>query len=110
MVLRPWKVAVPSVFVPSCTVAVKANTILGYQLSTLYFDGAHLARLAIAPQAQGSGVGGALLGNLILRFFKRGIYTMTVNTQTSNQRSRNLYARFGFHPNGYDLPYWWTRI
>jgi ribosomal-protein-alanine N-acetyltransferase len=94
----------------SCTVAVKNDGIVGYQLSTLYFDGAHLARLAVSPNAQGSGVGGALLGDLLRRFSRRGVHSMTVNTQASNQRSLGLYARFGFRPNGYDLPYWYARI
>jgi ribosomal-protein-alanine N-acetyltransferase len=94
----------------SCTVAVKDDAIVGYQLSTLYFDGAHLARLAVLPQAQGSGVGGALLGDLLRRFFRRGVYSMTVNTQSSNYRSRRLYTRFGFRPNGFDLPYWSTHL
>lgn len=90
----------------SCTIALHDNTILGYQLSTLYFDGAHLARLAVAPQAQGHGVGGALLADVLTRFFRRGIYAMTLNTQSSNHQSQQLYTRFGFRPNGYDLPYW----
>lgn len=94
----------------SCTVAVKDDTIVGYQLSTLYFDGAHLARLAVAPHIQGSGIGGALLGEALTRFFRRGIYSMTLNTQASNHRSRRLYTRFGFQPNGYDLPYWSAQI
>jgi [ribosomal protein S18]-alanine N-acetyltransferase len=94
----------------SCTVAEKDHEIVGYQLSTLYFDGAHLARLAVLPQTQGNGVGGALLGDLLQRFFRRGVYMMTVNTQASNEHSRHLYARFGFRPNGFDLPYWSTHL
>ncbi len=90
----------------SCTIALYDNAVVGYQLSTLYFDGAHLARLAVAPQAQGHGVGGALLADVLTRFFRRGIYAMTLNTQSSNQQSQQLYTRFGFRPNGYDLPYW----
>ncbi len=94
----------------SCTVAMKDDVIVGYQLSTLYFDGAHLARLAVLPTIQGGGIGGALLGDLLRRFIRRGVYSMTVNTQATNYRSRNLYTRFGFHANGYDLPYWFSRL
>lgn len=94
----------------SCTVAVLNDELVGYQLSTLYFDGAHLARLAVSPHIQGAGVGGALLGDLLQRFFRRGVYMMTVNTQASNLRSRSLYSRFGFEPNGYDLPFWLARL
>ncbi|MEO8611750.1 MAG: GNAT family N-acetyltransferase [Chloroflexota bacterium] len=90
----------------SCTVALLDGRIVGYQLSTLYFDGAHLARLAVAPQLQGTGIGGALLGDALRRFFRRGVYSMTLNTQASNLQSQRLYRGFGFRPNGYDLPYW----
>jgi ribosomal-protein-alanine N-acetyltransferase len=89
----------------SCTVALQEGHIVGYQLSTLYFDGAHLARLAVLPQAQGTGVGGTLLGDVLKRFFRRGVYSMTLNTQASNLQSQRLYRRFGFRPKGYDLPY-----
>jgi ribosomal-protein-alanine N-acetyltransferase len=90
----------------SCTVAVNEGRIVGYQLSTLYFDGAHLARLAVIPQAQGTGVGNTLLSDVLKRFFRRGVFSMTLNTQASNVQSQRLYRHFGFRPNGYDLPYW----
>lgn len=94
----------------SCTLAYDNQTLLGYQFSTLYFDGAHLARLAVAPQAQSKGVGTALLDDLLRRFARRGVFGITVNTQSSNTHSRRLYSRFGFQPNGFDLPYWSTRL
>lgn len=90
----------------SCTVAIRDDHILGFQISTFFFDGAHLARLAVHPTAQNQGVGGALLGDLLERYARRGIHMMTVNTQESNVQSRRLYQRFGFEPNGYNLPYW----
>jgi ribosomal-protein-alanine N-acetyltransferase len=90
----------------SCTVALGEGRILGYQLSTLYFDGSHLARLAVHPQAQGNGVGRALLDDVLRRFLRRGVYSMSLNTQASNLHSQHLYRHFGFRPNGYDLPYW----
>jgi len=94
----------------SCTVAVQEERILGFQISTFFFDGAHLARLAVHPSAQGQGIGGALLGNLLERYTRRSIHMMTVNTQESNHQSRHLYERFGFEPNGYNLPYWFAHL
>ncbi len=90
----------------SCTVALKDQWIVGYQLSTLYRQSGHLARLAVLPEMQGSGVGGALLDDLIRRFLKRGVRSVTVNTQSTNLRSQRLYQRYGFERNGYDLPVW----
>ncbi|MBE2272041.1 MAG: GNAT family N-acetyltransferase [Anaerolinea sp.] len=93
-----------------CAVALRNEQIVGYQASTMYFDGSHLARLAVSPQAQGTGVGAALLGDVIRRFSRRGVVSMTVNTQLSNTRSQHLYERFGFQRNGYDIPVWMVNL
>ncbi len=93
-----------------CTVAVSGERIVGYQASTMYFDGAHLARLAVHPDVQGTGVGGALMAEMIRRFARRGITSITVNTQLSNIRSQRLYERYGFKRNGYDLPVWMLHL
>lgn len=90
----------------TCTVAVHDQRIVGYQLSTLYFDGAHLARLAVHPDLQGKGVGSQLVADVLRYFVRRGVFAMTVNTQSSNEISQRLYLRFGFRHNGYDLPVW----
>jgi len=94
----------------ACTVAELDGKLVGYQLSTLYFDGSHLARLAVVPEAQGIGVARTLLIDLLRRFARRGVYSMTVNTQSSNSRSQRLYTGFGFERTGYDLPVWMVEI
>ena len=90
----------------SCTVATLDGEITGYQLSTQYRQSGHLARLAVLPDYQGKGMGGALVDDLIRRLLQRSIRTVTVNTQSSNIRSQRLYRRYGFLRNGYDLPVW----
>ncbi|MBZ0294567.1 MAG: GNAT family N-acetyltransferase, partial [Anaerolineae bacterium] len=94
----------------SYTVAIANAQIIGYQVCTLYRDGAHLARLAVHPGYQGRGIGSVLLNDVLRRFFKRRVYTMTVNTQVSNHRSQHLYQHYGFERNGYDLPVWSIRL
>ncbi|MDX1994745.1 MAG: GNAT family N-acetyltransferase [bacterium] len=94
----------------TCTVALHEGEIVGYQLSTLYRQSGHLARLAVMPTLQGVGVGSTLLDDLIRRFLRRGVRTITVNTQASNHRSQRLYARYQFERNGYDLPVWTAEI
>lgn len=94
----------------SCTVAEYNGEIVGYQLSTLFRHSGHLARLAVLPEMQGKGVGSVLLDDLIQRFLRRSIATVTVNTQSSNIRSQRVYERYGFSRNGYDLPVWMTKI
>ena len=106
-----WQISLPDIrsaerIAYSVTVAHIDSTLVGYQLTTLYRASAHLARLAVIPEAQGQGVGSVLLDDLIRRFSRRGIQTMTVNTQASNLQSQRLYRRFGFQRTGYDLPVW----
>jgi ribosomal protein S18 acetylase RimI-like enzyme len=62
--------------------------------------------LAVLPDMQGKRIGAVLLDNLISKFNRRGVRSLTVNTQQSNIRSQRLYARYGFHRNGFDLPIW----
>jgi ribosomal-protein-alanine N-acetyltransferase len=93
----------------SCTVAVFEERIIGYQVSTRHQNTAHLARLAVHPEFQGRGVGAVLLHDLIRGLLRRNVRSITVNTQRSNTHSHQLYARFNFRPNGYDLPVWFWK-
>jgi ribosomal protein S18 acetylase RimI-like enzyme len=94
----------------SFTVAEYNGQMVGYQLTTQHYEGAHLARLATLPALQGMGIGGLLLGEMIKQFHRRGIDTISVNTQETNMQSRRLYERYGFRPSGLDMPYWAVTI
>ena len=78
------------------TVAEDERGILGYQMSTPSVTGGHLARLAVRPELQGSGVGYALVHNLIERFTSRSALDITVNTQSYNASSLVLYKKANF--------------
>ena len=86
------------------SVAEGSGGLLGYQLSTGNPRGAHLARLAVRPEAQGTGIGGALVSDLIQHLGGHGRVHITVNTQSDNQASQTLYERMGFHPTGERYP------
>jgi ribosomal-protein-alanine N-acetyltransferase len=73
---------------------------LGYQISTASIYGAHLARLAVAPQWQGRGFGRALVVDVINRFFHQGVLKVSVNTQTDNEQSLRIYRKLGFRDSG----------
>lgn len=94
----------------SFTIAELNGHPVGYQLTTTHYRNAHLARLAVIPRIQGGGVGGALLGHLIDSLARRGIASLSVNTQGSNTRSLNLYRCYGFTPNGNNIPCWTARL
>jgi len=80
----------------SASVVIINNQIAGYQISTINPQGGHLARLAVDPQYQKSGVGSALVEDLLDRFQREGIIQISVNTQARNKASLELYKKFGF--------------
>jgi [ribosomal protein S18]-alanine N-acetyltransferase len=92
------------------TVAEIDNKIVAYQLSTLYREGAHLARLATIPDIQGKGIGGMLLDEMIRHYVRRNVFSITVNTQRRNVKSLSLYKRFGFDFTGLDMDVWSIEI
>jgi ribosomal protein S18 acetylase RimI-like enzyme len=79
--------------------------IVGYQISTSTPMGGHLARLAILPDFQRSGLGYSLLRDLLIRFSERGAQRVTVNTQKDNLPSMSLYSKAGFIPTGEEYPF-----
>jgi len=81
-----------------------ASGMLGYQLSTGAPLRAHLARLAVRPEAQGRGIGAALVSDLIDRLVESGGSVLTVNTQANNEASLALYHKLGFHRTGEQFP------
>lgn len=78
--------------------------LVGYQISTAGPMGGHLARLAVHPDYQGRGIGYALLRDLLLQFRRRGVQTVTVNTQHDNKASMALYEKVGFRRTGEEYP------
>ncbi|MBN2387026.1 MAG: GNAT family N-acetyltransferase [Anaerolineales bacterium] len=78
------------------TLAEKEGRVLAYQISTPNPLGAHLARLAVRPEAQGLGLGYTLVADLLQRLAQRNIQHLTVNTQSDNVTSLNLYRKIGF--------------
>ena len=109
--LPPWQLTEKEMFqairVGSyCTFAAVGAQIVGYQISTRQGFNGHLARLGVAPNAQGNGVGAWLLCDALEAFNRRRIAAFSVNTQETNTRSLELYQRYGFHQNGYNLPVW----
>lgn len=80
--------------------------VVGYQLCSYGANSAHLVRLTIAPQAQGQGVGSALLAQAIRMAAHDSLRYISLNTQVDNSTSQHLYKKFGFLPIGERLPVW----
>jgi len=88
----------------SATVAEDDSGLIGYQLSTQNPLGAHLARLAVRPEAQGRGVGFALVSQLIQTLGSGQLGRLSVNTQSDNTASLALYKKLGFVLTGERFP------
>jgi ribosomal protein S18 acetylase RimI-like enzyme len=88
----------------SAQVAENQGRLAAYQISTGSSAGAHLARLAVRKEAQGSGLGAALVSDLILQMRSRNIERLSVNTQSDNAASLALYQRLGFVRTGEEFP------
>ncbi len=107
----PWQLSASDLYQAvrlsdDATCAWLNDDIVGYQLSTRYRDTGHLARLAVLPQLQGNGIGGALVRQMIASFLRQHVTTITVNTQQTNLQSQRLYQYYGFERNHFDLPVW----
>ena len=86
------------------SVAEDRSGLVGYQLSTGGTFGTHLARLAVRPDAQGRGLGAALVHDLIAHIPDGREPRITVNTQSDNSASHALYSGLGFRPTGERFP------
>ena len=88
----------------SAMVAEDDSGVIGYQLSTKNPLGAHLARLGVQPEAQGRGVGSALVSDLIQSLGTSQLNRLSVNTQADNAASLSLYKKLGFVRTGEHFP------
>jgi len=88
----------------NATVAEDDSGVIGYQLSTGNPLGAHLARLGVRPEAQGRGVGTALINDLIQKLGGTELGRLSVNTQADNAASLSLYKKMGFVQTGEYFP------
>ncbi len=88
----------------SATVAEDDSGVIGYQLSTGNPLGAHLARLGVKAEAQGRGVGSALVSGMIQSLDPNQLNRLSVNTQSDNAASLSLYKKLGFVRTGEQFP------
>ncbi len=71
--------------------------VAAYQISTTNPQGGHLARLAVDPEYQNQGLATLLIEDILNTFQEQGIVEITVNTQSNNLASLELYKKFGFN-------------
>ena len=79
-----------------CTVAEKGGILVGYQITTLQRNRAHIARLAVLPEYQRLQIGYCLVADVIEKYRKPWTREISVNTQQDNFKSLGLYKKIGF--------------
>ena len=87
-----------------CTVAEKDGKLIGYQITTLQRNRAHIARLAILPEFQRLRIGYCLVADVINQFRKPWAREISVNTQQDNFKSLGLYRKIGFENTDESFP------
>lgn len=70
--------------------------VIGYLVAWFVMDEGEIANLAVAPEARGRHVGGALLDDTVRRARARGTSAVYLEVRDSNDRARALYASRGF--------------
>ena len=80
------------------------NKLVGYQISTISHHGGHLARLAVHPDFQRTGIGYNLVQDILVHLKQRGVHNISVNTQANNYSSLALYKQFGFQKTSEIIP------
>jgi ribosomal protein S18 acetylase RimI-like enzyme len=87
-----------------CTVAEKDGILVGYQITTLQRNRAHIARLAVLPEFQRLRIGYCLVADVINQYRKPWTREISVNTQQDNYKSLSLYNKIGFELTGESFP------
>src|SRR5829696_3701661 len=73
-----------------------AGGVIGYAIVGRAARRGYVQRLAVGPEAQGSGLGRALLVDGLRWLRRRGAARAVVNTQVDNEQARRLYESLGF--------------
>lgn len=77
-------------------VALDGGRVVGYAGLCDYPDEAFVQTLAVAPGAQGWGLGSRLLTALLEEAVRRGQRAVSLEVRADNDAAQRLYARHGF--------------
>lgn len=73
------------------------NRLLGFSVAYRYAgDWGHISRVAVDPDAQGTGIGMRMLQEQMRRMRIAGIERITVDVRAKNNAARRLYEKCGF--------------
>ena len=70
--------------------------LLGYWAAMPGVDELHLLNITVAPAWQGRGLAVAMLDRVVAECRRRGLTQLWLEVRVSNERAREVYARYGF--------------
>ena len=76
------------------------NKTVGYGGVWLLFDEAHITTLAVHPSHRRTGIGSALLRNLLQQSFLKGVSQVVLEVRDSNYIAQRMYEKYGFKEKG----------
>jgi ribosomal-protein-alanine N-acetyltransferase len=76
------------------------DRVVGYAGLCDYPDEAFVQTVAVAPEAQGRGLGALLLEDLLAEADQRRKPTVSLEVRADNETAQRLYARHGFRRTG----------
>jgi ribosomal protein S18 acetylase RimI-like enzyme len=84
-------------FAPDASFVSRAGGLIGFCIASRTSDDTgHVPQIAVAPRAQGRGVGAALLSRTVDRLRAGGCRRVTLSVSSSNTRAASWYGRAGF--------------
>ncbi|GHT96857.1 ribosomal-protein-alanine acetyltransferase [Betaproteobacteria bacterium] len=84
----------------------RGTACLGFSILMQVIDEAHLLNLAVAPHAQGQGLGARLLRHAMREAARAGMDNMYLEVRASNARALQIYQAFGFRQIGVRKAYY----
>ncbi len=81
-------------------VALSDGAVVGYAGLCDYPDEAFVQTIAVAPGAQGRGLGARLLQDLLAEAARRGQRAVSLEVRADNEAAQRLYAAHGFTRTG----------
>lgn len=90
-------------------VAESERRVVGYAAAWTVIDQSELGNVAVAPEARGAGIGGALVDAVVEAVKERGSYELFLEVRASNESAKSVYRQRGFTDVGrrksyYSLP------
>lgn len=87
---------------PGFLVATQNDAVVGYAVSDVTpnhgRDIGHLKDIAVHPNAQGEGIGRALLERVLLTLSVEGAHVVKLEVREGNEPAQSLYDEVGFEP------------